>query len=349
MMISRQDFDKKYTTCSLLGKGGFGAVYAGYRNIDNLPVAIKIINKNRILHHDFGDVPAEVGLMQMTSQVDGVIKLLEHFELPDCYMLILERMSNNSKDLFDFISDNGPLRETLARQIFQQVVSTVSRIHAAGIIHRDIKDENILIDTQTKQVKIIDFGSGAKLHDEIYTDFDGKSKIINLSKTRPKFSSIFLCFTGTRVYAPPEWIKFRRYRADGLTVWSLGILLYDMVCGDIPFETDNQIKRAQVGFKPNLGLSENVKDLIRACLTISTTERITLNGILSHSWLNEKEELKAPILQRTISSPMEMNSNHQNFQNNSVGISPEDFSPMSISPESLSPIFSNQSNLIRTP
>ena len=178
MMISRQDFDKKYTTCSLLGKGGFGAVYAGYRNIDNLPVAIKIINKNRILHHDFGDVPAEVGLMQMTSQVDGVIKLLEHFELPDCYMLILERMSNNSKDLFDFISDNGPLRETLARQIFQQVVSTVSRIHAAGIIHRDIKDENILIDTQTKQVKIIDFGSGAKLHDEIYTDFDGKSKII---------------------------------------------------------------------------------------------------------------------------------------------------------------------------
>ena len=174
-------------------------------------------------------------------------------------------------------------------------------------------------------------------------------KFLNLSKTRPKFSSIFLCFTGTRVYARPEWIKFRRYRADGLTVWSLGILLYDMVCGDIPFETDNQIKRAQVGFKPNLGLSENVKDLIRACLTISTTERITLNGILSHSWLNEKEEMKAPILQRTISSPMEMNSNHQNFQNNSVGISPEDFSPMSISPESLSPIFSNQSNLIRTP
>lgn len=72
-----------------------------------------------------------------------------------------------------------------------------------------------------------------------------------------------LDFAGTRVYAPPEWIKFRRYRADGLTVWSLGILLYDMICGDIPYENDHQIKRAQVLFKPSLGLSEEVKDLVR--------------------------------------------------------------------------------------
>merc|ERR1712062_470121 len=152
-------------------------------------------------------------------------------------------------------------KEDVARSIFQQLIQTVRQIHQVGVIHRDIKDENILIDTQTHQIKLIDFGSGARLQDEVYTEFDG-----------------------TRVYAPPEWIKFRRYRADSLTVWSLGILLYDMVCGDIPFETDNQIKRAQILFKPSLRLSEEVKDLIRACLTISTSERISLDGLLSHPW-----------------------------------------------------------------
>ncbi len=180
-MISRSDFDKKYTTCSLLGKGGFGAVYAGYRNIDNFPVAIKVISKNKNKHTDNNNVPIEVALMEMTRHIEGVIKLVEYFELPDCYMLILERMANKDlskrgsvKDLFDFISDNGPLKEDLAKHIFQQVTSTVLKIHQAGVLHRDIKDENILIDSQTNQVKIIDFGSGSKLHGEIYTEFDGK-------------------------------------------------------------------------------------------------------------------------------------------------------------------------------
>merc|ERR1712038_878533 len=300
LVISKSDFDKKYTTCSLLGKGGFGTVYAGYRNRDHLPVAIKVINKNRVMQGKNEHVPIEVALMSMTSNIEGVIKLIEYFELPDCFMLVLERMmsnvstnkdikttSSNVQDLFDFISDNGPLREELARKIFVQLVKTVQQITQAGVIHRDIKDENILIDTQTYQIKLIDFGSGAKLHDEIYTDFDG-----------------------TRVYAPPEWIKFRRYRAEGLTVWSLGILLYDMVCGDIPYENDHQIKRAQVLFKPTLGLSDEVKDLIRACLTISTSERITLDAILSHPWVtanpHSNPSLHRPSLQRTTSSPMDV-------------------------------------------
>jgi len=307
MMISRSEFDKKYTTCSLLGKGGFGAVYAGYRNSDHFPVAIKVINKNRIMSAATTDnehrIPMEVALMKITNHIDGVIKLIEYFELPDCFMLIMERMmitkihasgrdiktsSSNVKDLFDFISDNGPLKEDVAKKIFRQIVDALQKIHAAGVIHRDIKDENILIDTQTHKVKIIDFGSGAMLHDEVYTDFDG-----------------------TRVYAPPEWIKFRRYRADGLTVWSLGILLYDMVCGDIPFETDNQIKKAQVAFKSSLGLSEEVKDLIRACLTISTSERIGLDGLSSHPWASTNPHSISslrhrPSLQRTTSSPMDV-------------------------------------------
>merc|ERR1712062_545826 len=267
-MISKSEFDKKYTTCSLLGKGGFGSVYAGYRNSDHFPVAIKVINKSRVISHANQRIPIEVSLRMMT-------KVGQQKEI--------QTTSSYVKDLFDFISDNGPLKEDVARGIFQQLIQTVRQIHQVGVIHRDIKDENILIDTQTHQIKLIDFGSGARLHDEVYTEFDG-----------------------TRVYAPPEWIKFRRYRADGLTVWSLGILLYDMVCGDIPFETDNQIKKAQIVFKSSLGLSEEVKDLIRACLTISTSERISLDGLLSHPWATSNSHSISshrPSLQRTTSSP----------------------------------------------
>merc|ERR1719284_2278418 len=172
--------------------------------------------------------------------------------------------STNVQDLFDFISDHGPLKEDLARKIFNQLIKTVAQITQAGVIHRDIKDENILIDTQSHQIKLIDFGSGARLHDEIYSDFDG-----------------------TRVYAPPEWIKFRRYRADGLTVWSLGVLLYDMVNGDIPFETDSQIKRANVHFRTELRLSTECQDLVRRCLEVDVGSRITLEEMRAHPWLAE--------------------------------------------------------------
>merc|ERR1712241_1601974 len=102
MMISRSEFDKKYTTCSLLGKGGFGTVYAGYRNRDHLPVAIKVINKNRVMQGKNEQVPIEVALMSMTSNIEGVIKLIEYFELPDCFMLVLERMMstvNSNKEI----------------------------------------------------------------------------------------------------------------------------------------------------------------------------------------------------------------------------------------------------------
>ena len=103
----------------------------------------------------------------------------------------IKTSSANVKDLFDFISDNGPLKEDLAKKIFRQIIDAVQKIHSAGVIHRDIKDENILIDTQTHNVKIIDFGSAAKLHHDIYS-----------------------YFAGTRVYAPPEWIEFGTFKGS---------------------------------------------------------------------------------------------------------------------------------------
>ena len=90
---------------------------------------------------------------------------------------------------------------------------------------------------------------------------------------------------GTRVYAPPEWIKYRRYTADGLTVWSLGILLHDMVCGDIPFETDSQILLGLPDWSDNTVLSGECKDLLVSCLHTDPNQRTPLDRISSHPWI----------------------------------------------------------------
>merc|ERR1712179_415046 len=144
-------------------------------------------------------IPLEVALMEQVQDVPGVIRLIDYFDMQHCFYIVMERF--NSKDLFDFISEKGALPESLAKDLFRQIVGSVIGCYNKGVMHRDIKDENILIDMNTFKTKLIDFGSGEFVEDRVYQRFQG-----------------------TRVYSPPEWINYRLYRPEGLTVWSLGIL-----------------------------------------------------------------------------------------------------------------------------
>jgi len=295
------EFDRLYSIGGMIGKGGFGQIYSGVRNSDLKPVAIKIIKKQSYCsklvwptEFDGQVVPLEVYLMQKLNHINGVIKFLEYFETLESYILVLERMVPNKKcekcqndlcncekttnqiqDLWDFITNHGPLDEDLARKIFSQVVQTIQEITKAGVVHRDIKDENILIDTQNHQIKLIDFGSGAT----ITTDAEINNNI--------HATSSFIDYHGTRICAPPEYFTKRCYKADGINVWSLGILLYNMTTGDVPFKSDRQVKKAEIKFDENSQLSEELIDLIKKCLTVSTLNRITLNDIAQHCWLKQ--------------------------------------------------------------
>jgi len=253
----------------LIGSGGFGSVYAGTRKHDDKPVAIKVIPKEKIA--DWSQikgqkVPMELCLMEKTCHIKGVISLLDFYEQKSSFVLIMER-PEHVMDLFDYITEKGALPEELARDFFLQLVNATHAVHQAGVVHRDIKDENILVELKTKQLKLIDFGSGSFI---------------------PEDNSQFTDFDGTRVYSPPEWIRHRKYDGVQATVWSLGILLYDMVCGDVPFEHDEQIIKANPVFRNKV--SEGVKDLILKCLSYRPSDRPTLEMILEHPWLHDGSE-----------------------------------------------------------
>eukprot|EP00092_Neocalanus_flemingeri_P057337 GFUD01068127.1.p1 GENE.GFUD01068127.1~~GFUD01068127.1.p1 ORF type:complete len:313 (+),score=85.89 GFUD01068127.1:59-997(+) len=259
---TEQDLDTLYKVKEVLGKGGNGKVYAGVRKKDGKEVAIKKIRKRSISMRSEQSVPLEVVILQQLQDVPGVISLLDYLESDGSYYIVMERFP--CKDMFDYISDHHRgVPEQVARDMFNQIVAAVQQCRKKGIVHGDIKDENIVLNMKTKEVKLIDFGSSSLWTEKVQTKF-----------------------RGTREYAPPEWFSARRLRAEGLTVWSLGILLYSMVCGDTPFQTDLQITQGGLTFPDSL--SQAATSLIESCLDKNPMSRITLAELSRHSWLQDR-------------------------------------------------------------
>ncbi|XP_076838334.1 serine/threonine-protein kinase pim-2-like [Brachyhypopomus gauderio] len=236
-------FNSRYTVGDLLGTGGYGSVYAGVRKADGKQIAIKFVPK----HHterfitvpgETRSLPLEVALMEMVCKpprCQHIVELLEWFDC-DCFILILERPIP-CMDLFDFLDlHQYQLPEPLARLIMRQVVQAVLHCRDRGVLHRDVKEENLLVNTDTLDVKLIDFGCG------------------DLLKTEP-----YRRFEGTKVYRPPEWLIDRTYEGRQATIWSLGVLLYSIICGDVPFEKEEDIVEADLCFKGNPSRGEKAE------------------------------------------------------------------------------------------
>jgi len=197
-------------------------------------VAVKIIPKSKVFSWSkIGQqiVPKEVALLHCV-QHQFIIKMLDYFEDADHFYIVMEK-PDRYIDLFDYITQKGVVSERSSRFLFRQIIEAVQYCLSVGVVHRDVKDENILIDLQTNQIKLIDFGSGTFLIEGPYSEYEG-----------------------TRVYCPPEWVLKHRYHAVPATVWSLGILLYDMLLGDVPFEKEAEIVAGHLSFHVEISPGE---------------------------------------------------------------------------------------------
>jgi len=252
---------QRYYVGAMLGAGGHGTVYSGFRGEDSLPVAIKVVASAPARWDSSNDMPTEVSLLFQAQSVPGVVKTLDAFSHNDRFVIVMERAAL-CQDLFEYISEKSLLEEPLARQFFEQVVQIVMGLAECGVEHRDIKDENILVDPMTKKLKLIDFGAAVWTAENDCTSFNG-----------------------TRVYNPPEWIRDKRAAGAPATVWSLGVLLYNVVCGDIPFKTDEETLEAKLTFSPQLSI--HLVDLVQRCLSVEPENRPSFEEIVAHSWMRE--------------------------------------------------------------
>lgn len=169
-----------------------------------------------------------------------------------------------SADLFDHLQNAPTLTNAQIRQVFTQVVSAVAHLFSQNIVHRDIKQENILVDNDLN-VKLIDFGSSAFI---------------------PSTKADYFCnLTGTLHTSAPEIINGERYQGPPQDIWSLGVLLYTLAFHRRPFISIQDTLTASYTLPLHHDRPEAMLDLIRRMLTVDVEQRININDILKHPWL----------------------------------------------------------------
>ncbi|XP_076045834.1 serine/threonine-protein kinase pim-3-like [Oratosquilla oratoria] len=249
-----------------LGEGGFRCVYAAKRRSDGIRVAIKEVPLRLVqswgLRNGFR-VPLEAALLHKVQQVPRVICLYDVFLEGDFYYMVMEYVPE-AISMFDYVEKFGRLPGKVIKRIFKDLVATVELCLQAGVSHKDIQPENALMykdpGTGNFEVKLIDFGCGEVVKNQRGTHTGG-----------------------TLIYWPPEYLFRGRFLHVPATVWSLGTLLYYLLCRRNAFASKAEIKKARPYFPRSL--PPPCRDLIKRCLTKNPWDRLSLQGILQHPWL----------------------------------------------------------------
>lgn len=235
-----------------------------YRNSDRLLVISKFILKEKLCSNfmittdDKKEVPMEIYLL-MRVKHPNIVNILDVYENEKFFQMIMEK-HGSGMDLFEFIDRRPLMDEKLGCFIFRQIAKAVDYLHSLNILHRDIKDENIIID-QNFHIKLIDFGSATFME-------DGK---------------LFSTFYGTTEYCSPEVLAGNKYQGPELEVWSLGVTLFVLMFFENPFLDMEDTLRADLMIPQDV--SCELEELLLKMLDKDPKTRLTMKELLANDWI----------------------------------------------------------------
>ncbi|XP_075046480.1 serine/threonine-protein kinase SIK3 isoform X2 [Mixophyes fleayi] len=251
-----------------IGKGNFAVVKLATHIVTRAKVAIKIIDKTKLDEENLKKIFREVQIMKMLCH-PHIICLYQVMETERMIYLVTEYASGG--EIFDHLVAHGRMAEKEARKKFKQIVAAVHFCHCRNIVHRDLKAENLLLDANLN-IKIADFG------------FSNRFTPGQLLKT----------WCGSPPYAAPELFEGKEYEGPKVDIWSLGVVLYVLVCGALPFDGSTlQNLRARVlsgKFRIPFFMSTECEHLIRHMLVLEPTRRLSMEQICKHKWMCQGEQ-----------------------------------------------------------
>eukprot|EP00063_Salmo_salar_P094518 XP_014069353.1 PREDICTED: MAP/microtubule affinity-regulating kinase 4-like isoform X2 [Salmo salar] len=265
-----------YRLLKTIGKGNFAKVKLARHILTGKEVAIKIIDKNQLNPTSLQKLFREVRIMKGLNH-PNIVQLFEVIETENTLYLIMEYASGG--EVFDYLVSHGRMKEKEARAKFRQIVSAVHYCHLKNIVHRDLKAENLLLDADSN-IKIADFG------------FSNEFTMGNKLDT----------FCGSPPYAAPELFQGKKYDGPEVDIWSLGVILYTLVSGSLPFDGQNlkelreRVLRGK--YRVPFYMSTDCEGILRRFLVLNPTKRCTLEQIMNDKWINsgyDGEELKPHI------------------------------------------------------
>ncbi|TPX69214.1 hypothetical protein CcCBS67573_g06897 [Chytriomyces confervae] len=248
-----------------VGEGNFAKVKLAKHKLTGVEVAVKVIDKTTLDEKKLGKLYREVRIMKLLNH-PHIVKLYEVIETKHTVFLVMEYASGG--ELYDYLVVHGKMKEKEARAKFRQILSAVSYCHKKRVIHRDLKAENLLLDANL-DIKIADFGFSN------HFDPDGKLDT----------------FCGSPPYAAPELFQGKRYTGPEVDVWSLGVILYVLTTGCLPFDGKNlQEMRESVcrgKYRIPFYLSDVCEKLLRKFLIRDPFKRANLDFLNDDPWIND--------------------------------------------------------------
>ncbi|KAA8894645.1 kinase-like domain-containing protein [Sphaerosporella brunnea] len=258
-----------YQIGRLIGKGSFGKVYLATHKLTN---GSKVVLKSA--RKDDANLAREIHHHRQLLH-PHITRLYEVIVTETLVWLVLEYCPGD--ELYNYLIKNGRLSVQKTKRIFTQLVGAVSYVHLNNCVHRDLKLENIMLD-KNENVKLCDFG---------FTREYERNKLLQT-------------FCGTVCYSAPEMLKGERYMAHAVDVWSLGVILYALLCGELPFdedvESDTKLKILNDEPKYPADLPEDAVSLLKALLQKKPSLRPTLSDLLAHPFLAEHAPQQRAIL-----------------------------------------------------